>query len=266
MNKITMLALAGAMSAAFSAGSAFASGEDTSYQSLSDKASADYKSAAAQCANAKGNPKQVCLHEAKVARARTHADAVAQYKNTPADLGKARSELANAEYDLAKTKCGDLSASAKADCLRDAKSAQSAALVDAKAGTQTASLEETKIGTQGSQNAGIQPAVPASDMTGATATAGSTPAGSTADEARGTAGAAKNVVADTVITTKLKADLVRDPDLKAMDVHVETVRGVVMLSGFVPSKEQADKAEQLARGIDGVSDVKSALKVAPSKE
>lgn len=79
--------------------------------------------------------------------------------------------------------------------------------------------------------------------------------------ARSTGKKAKNVVSDSVITTKIKADLVRDPDLKAMDVHVETVKGVVKLSGFVPSTAEASKAEALARGVDGVTDVQSDLKV-----
>jgi osmotically-inducible protein OsmY len=34
-----------------------------------------------------------------------------------------------------------------------------------------------------------------------------------------------------------------------------------MLSGFVDSKAQADQAVQVAKGVDGVSSVKSAIKV-----
>jgi osmotically-inducible protein OsmY len=78
---------------------------------------------------------------------------------------------------------------------------------------------------------------------------------------RNAAGSTKVAVADTVITTKIKADLVKDNDLKALDVHVETVNGVVMLSGFVPSQAQVQKAADLARGVEGVTDVKNGLKV-----
>jgi len=42
---------------------------------------------------------------------------------------------------------------------------------------------------------------------------------------------------------------------------VETVNGVVMLSGFVPSQAQVQKAADLARGVEGVTDVKNGLKV-----
>jgi osmotically-inducible protein OsmY len=52
-----------------------------------------------------------------------------------------------------------------------------------------------------------------------------------------------------------------DPLVKAMDVHVETQNGVVMLSGFVPSKAEADKAIQIARGVKDVKDVKSSIQL-----
>ena len=69
------------------------------------------------------------------------------------------------------------------------------------------------------------------------------------------------VVADSVITTKVKADLFKEPELSAMAIHVETEKGVVMLSGFVDNKADADKAVRLAKSVEGVSQVKSAIKV-----
>lgn len=69
------------------------------------------------------------------------------------------------------------------------------------------------------------------------------------------------VASDSTITTKVKAGLVADPDLKAMDISVDTEQGVVMLGGFVPSKAEADKAMKLAKSVDGVTSVKSAIKV-----
>jgi osmotically-inducible protein OsmY len=67
--------------------------------------------------------------------------------------------------------------------------------------------------------------------------------------------------ADTAITTKVKANLLKEPDLKSMGIHVETEKGVVMLSGFVDSKAEADKAERVAKATEGVATVKSAIKV-----
>ena len=69
------------------------------------------------------------------------------------------------------------------------------------------------------------------------------------------------VVADSVITTKVKADLFKQPELSAMAIHVETEKGVVMLSGFVDSKAHAEKAVTLAKSVEGVTQVKSAIKV-----
>ncbi|AXA94909.1 transporter [Massilia sp. YMA4] len=68
-------------------------------------------------------------------------------------------------------------------------------------------------------------------------------------------------MSDTMITAKVKADMAADKTAKAMDVHVETQKGVVMLSGFVASKAEADRAVELARGVKGVTDVKSSIQV-----
>lgn len=60
---------------------------------------------------------------------------------------------------------------------------------------------------------------------------------------------------DSAITTKVKAAFVKDETVKAMDVQVETFRGVVQLSGFVDSATQKKRAEQIARGTTGVHEV-----------
>lgn len=86
-------------------------------------------------------------------------------------------------------------------------------------------------------------------------------AAAVADKTRDATAAAKPVVADTVITTKVKADIFKEPALKSMAIHVETQDGVVMLSGFVDTAADAERAATLARGVNGVADVKSAIKV-----
>ncbi|MET0857147.1 MAG: BON domain-containing protein [Telluria sp.] len=64
-------------------------------------------------------------------------------------------------------------------------------------------------------------------------------------------------VDDSVITTKVKAALASDPDVKATEVNVETFKGVVQLSGFVSSPEAAQKAVSLTRAVQGVREVKN---------
>lgn len=85
------------------------------------------------------------------------------------------------------------------------------------------------------------------------------------DKTRAAAGPAADktaaVASDSVITTKVKASIFAEPELKSMGIHVETEKGVVMLSGFVNSKAEADKAVSAAKTVEGVTTVKSAIKV-----
>jgi osmotically-inducible protein OsmY len=64
-------------------------------------------------------------------------------------------------------------------------------------------------------------------------------------------------VDDTAISTKVKAQFVRDPVVKASQVNVETMQGVVQLSGFVDTPQEAERAAQLARNVEGVRGVRN---------
>jgi hyperosmotically inducible protein len=65
-------------------------------------------------------------------------------------------------------------------------------------------------------------------------------------------------VDDATITTKVKSAIAQDASFKtATQVHVETMQQTVQLSGFVDNADQKAKAAQLARGINGVRDVKN---------
>jgi osmotically-inducible protein OsmY len=66
---------------------------------------------------------------------------------------------------------------------------------------------------------------------------------------------------DTMITGKVKAALIADPQLKATEINVETYKGTVQLSGFVSAPEDIPKAVQLARGIHGVKSVKNDIAI-----
>ena len=70
-------------------------------------------------------------------------------------------------------------------------------------------------------------------------------------------------VDDTWITTKVKADLLASSNVPGTEIKVETVNGVVTLSGTVASQAEKDKALKVAGDIKGVKNVESAgLKVA----
>lgn len=68
-------------------------------------------------------------------------------------------------------------------------------------------------------------------------------------------------VDDSLITTKVKAAYAADPLVKATQVNVETFKGTVQLSGFVNSREAADRAAQLARDVKGVKAVKNDIAI-----
>ena len=62
-------------------------------------------------------------------------------------------------------------------------------------------------------------------------------------------------VDDTVVTTRVKTKFAEDKTVSAMAIEVETMKGVVQLSGFAKSQQEKMKAEQLARSVNGVVDV-----------
>ncbi len=66
---------------------------------------------------------------------------------------------------------------------------------------------------------------------------------------------------DSVITTKVKAAIFKEPDLKATEINVETFEGVVQLSGFVSSQAAINKAVQVTRTVSGVKSVKNDMRV-----
>ena len=73
-------------------------------------------------------------------------------------------------------------------------------------------------------------------------------------------------VADSWITTKVKADLLVTEEVKGLDINVSTMNGVVTLAGMLDSKAQVDKAIAVTRAIKGVKNVETkALKVKPAK-
>jgi hyperosmotically inducible periplasmic protein len=66
---------------------------------------------------------------------------------------------------------------------------------------------------------------------------------------------------DATITTRVKTALLNDPQVSGLKIDVDTVRGVVTMSGIVKSPAEEQRAVQIARGVPGVQDVKSTLQV-----
>ncbi|WP_413673831.1 BON domain-containing protein [Massilia cellulosiltytica] len=342
MKTLIATLLATAAGASFAAAPTAALNHDpATYRNLTQKAESEYRAAAAKCDARSGNDKDICMADARLARTRTEADALSKYNNTAAGRARTRTNVADAEYDLAKAKCDAKSGADKDSCMDNAKSVHTAALADAKAdraGTTSSGASgggsqasggglvtstdtrdpakaaavdkcaqmgaDAKMGclVETKPSAVRENAADAASKTRDTAaTAGdkvkaaavtvaektkevahsavekTKEAGSavarktdnamdragdqTADTTRNAAGKTRVAASDTAITTKVKAGLVKEPNLDSLGIHVETEKGVVMLSGFVNSKDEADKAVKVAKGVDGVSSVKSAIKV-----
>jgi osmotically-inducible protein OsmY len=68
---------------------------------------------------------------------------------------------------------------------------------------------------------------------------------------------------DATLTARVKTAILNDPSVGGLRIDVDTVRGVVTLKGTVRSESQVQIATQLARSVEGVRDVKSALIVQP---
>jgi osmotically-inducible protein OsmY len=76
-----------------------------------------------------------------------------------------------------------------------------------------------------------------------------------------TQSSAGEYIDDTVITTKVKAAIFDDPDLKSMEINVETFKGEVQLSGFVGTQAEINKAGAVARAVGGVTSVRNDISI-----
>jgi hyperosmotically inducible protein len=67
---------------------------------------------------------------------------------------------------------------------------------------------------------------------------------------------------DAALTAKVKSAIATDVGARtAAAINIETYRGVVQLTGFVNSREQANKAEAAAKKVDGVRSVKNDVRI-----
>lgn len=66
---------------------------------------------------------------------------------------------------------------------------------------------------------------------------------------------------DATITAKVKLKLIEDPITKARKIDVDTVNGVVTLTGIVESENQKKKAIEHAKSVSGVVKVIDNLQI-----
>lgn len=70
-----------------------------------------------------------------------------------------------------------------------------------------------------------------------------------------------NKIDDTLITANVKTAMLKDPLMKSMEISVVTRKGVAQLSGFVDSDRQLQHAIDVAKGVEGVTDVVNSMGV-----
>jgi hyperosmotically inducible protein len=70
-------------------------------------------------------------------------------------------------------------------------------------------------------------------------------------------------VDDATITSRVKAKFAEDKTVSAMRISVETMKGVVQLSGFATSAEERERAATLARSVNGVQSVRNSIQIQP---
>lgn len=72
---------------------------------------------------------------------------------------------------------------------------------------------------------------------------------------------AAEAAGDATITTRVKGRLLADPEVKAVKIDVDTVGGVVTLTGTAATRAQAQEAVKLARNTEGVKSVVDNIQV-----
>ena len=133
MNKLTIAAIAAAVSLSFGT-TAFANAMTKSeYKAAQDNIKAGYLSAKAACEPFVANAKDICLVEAKGKENVQKAEL--KEKNHPGRKAhyEVRIAIADSEYGAAREKCDDMAGNAKDVCVKEAKAAHTAAKADAVA-------------------------------------------------------------------------------------------------------------------------------------
>lgn len=70
---------------------------------------------------------------------------------------------------------------------------------------------------------------------------------------------------DTVMTSKVKAALMDDAEVKSGQINVETKNGVTQLAGFVTNEAMRERAGKVAAGVSGLKKLENVLVVKPKE-
>lgn len=115
------------------AAGARAAGDNSAYEQAKQSAKSSYETAKKRCDAMSGNPRDVCIAEAKAARTRAEQKAEVAYQETPKAREHAKKEIAEADYKVARERCNERTGNDKDVCIKVAKAVRTRAEADAKA-------------------------------------------------------------------------------------------------------------------------------------
>lgn len=102
---------------------------------------------------------------------------------------------------------------------------------------------------------------PASDRTAQAAEKTGEVAKAAGDRAAQATDAARRAIGEGSLTAKIKAKMALDDHVKALGLDVDTVGSVVTVSGSVNTAAERDRALQLARDTQGVTQVVDRIQI-----
>ena len=103
-----------------------------------ERIDAEYSVAKERCDRYSGNAQDVCVAEARAARRIAKTESEARYRGTPKAWYDARAARAEAEFEVARERCGDRARDTKDVCLAEARAAETRAKAEAKLARQQA--------------------------------------------------------------------------------------------------------------------------------
>jgi hyperosmotically inducible protein len=73
-------------------------------------------------------------------------------------------------------------------------------------------------------------------------------------------------LSDSALTAKIKAKFTADPEINPFSIDVDTIDGVVTLSGRVADHRRKQEAAELTRNTEGVREVRNRLEIGNAKD
>lgn len=73
-------------------------------------------------------------------------------------------------------------------------------------------------------------------------------------------------VDDATVVAKIKAELLKSPDVSGLALNVDAKNGVVTLSGSAKTEAERTKAVDIAKRADGVAKVENKIEIKPERK